>query len=307
MNNTLYILDLLPFVHAGHVNKRSVLTRVEDLGSRVHSVTTPTGGASLVMNALYDIVGTGDIVICSDRRPTIKQDMFADYKANRFHNNDITIERKAAEYILEKCGLSVLYYAGYEADDIIYTLVQKLHNSYEEIFIYTGDSDLYFLVDGKVSIRPTSTRGKTVTLETYEKTPIKGRCYRYNSITMSKICGGDSSDNIPCLPDDVWKKFADNMFAEPLYPHMGNKETIRYWISMLCPEALSQFDLVFPLDVPDVPLTFSTPSISAIRNWGSAINNKMFRGTGDPSFDVKPYVEEMQITLGIYVEEMLDD
>ena len=303
MASTLYVIDLMPFVHAGHVNKRSFLHRVEDIGSRAREVRTYTGGTSLIFNTLYDIVGTGDIVICSDRRPTIKQEMLPEYKATRDHNPEITAERKAAEYILQKCNATVLAYSGYEADDIIYTITRKLHDMYDEIYIYTGDSDLFFLVDDKVTIRPSNSRGKLVTRENYEKTKVHGNYYRYNSITMSKICGGDASDNIPSLPGDVWEEFSEHMFAEPLYPHMGNKETVSYWVSQLCPKALGQVNLVFPLDVPDVPLEFTDIDLHAVRNWGNAINNKIFRGSGDKSFDVAPYVEEMQVKLGIYSEE----
>lgn len=306
MAGKLYIFDLMPFMHAGHVNKRSYLQRIEDLGSRARSVYTYTGGTSLIFNTLYEVVGTGDIVFCSDRHPTIKQEMYSEYKANRDHNHEITMERKAAEYILEKCNATILYRAGYEADDIIYTLVRKLHDVYEEIYIYTGDSDLYFLVDDKVSIRPSNSKGKYVTRENYEQTKVKGNCYRYNSITMAKICGGDSSDNIPCLPADVWKQFSENMYKDALYPYMGDKDTVRYWVSMLCPGALPQVDLVFPLDVPDVPTEFSAIDLQSVRNWGDAINNKVFRGTGLKGFDVKPYVEDMQVNLGIYSEENND-
>lgn len=304
MANTLFVLDLLPFVHAGHVNKWSFLHRVEDLGSRVQEVKTPTGGVSLVFNTLYDIIEKGDIVICSDRRPTIKQEMYPEYKANRAHNPEINVEKRAAEYILEKCNATVLYYAGYEADDIIYSIVKQQHDNYDEIYVYTGDSDLYFLVDDKVTIRPASSKGKTVTRENYEKTKVHGNCYRYNSITMTKICGGDAGDNIPPLPGPVWEQFSQNMYAEALYPHMGDKNIVKFWVGQLVPEALPQVDLVFPLDVPDLPTEFSTIDKYAVRNWGSAINNKIFRGTGDASFDVAPYVEEMQVKLGIYSQEV---
>ena len=228
--------------------------------------------------------------------------MSPDYKANREHNPEIRQERDAAEYILQKCGISVLAYPGYEADDIIYTLVNKLHDRYDKIYIYTGDSDLYFLVDEKVSIRPSSSKAKSVDINTYEKTKVKGNMYRYNSIPLAKICGGDSSDNIAPLPPEIWSKFSERMFAEALYPHMGNKELVTYWCSSLCPEALYQVDLVFPLDVPNVPLEFSEVDMQAVKNWGDAINNKIFRGAGDPNFDVKPYIEDMQVNLGIYTQ-----
>lgn len=305
MRDTLYIIDLLPFIHAGHVNKHSFLYRVEDIGSRVREIRTYTGGTSLIFNTLYEIVGKGDIVICSDRRPTIKQDMYAEYKANREHNHEILMERKAAEYILEKVGATVLAYSGYEADDIIYTITKAVHEKYEHIYIYTGDSDLYFLVDEKVSILPSNSRGKTVTRENYESTKVHGNYYRYNTITVSKIGGGDASDNIPGLQGKVKEDFTKYICVDSLFPYMGNKDILRYWVEYAVPEALGQVDLVFPLDVPDVPLQFSNIDLHAVKNWGDAINNKIFRGSGDRAFNVAPYVEEMQVNLGIYSEEVI--
>lgn len=300
----LYIFDLMPCVFAGNVNKRSKLEYLVEGGSHCYSVTIPTGGVSLIFNELYNIVGTGDIIFCSDRNATIKKEMFPEYKANRDHKPEINVAKHVAEYILDKCNGTVCYCPGYEADDFIYTLVKKYHDVYDKIYIYTGDSDLYFLVDDKVSIRPSSSNAKTVTRENYERVIKKGVITRYNTTTFAKICCGDSSDNIPGLPRQVFDQFGATMYSDNMIEHLGNKEIVKYWMGILCPEALPQVDLVFPLDVPEeeLPTEIKEMDKRMIRNLGASMNNRVYRGSGDANFDVTPYVEELY-SLGYYVEE----
>lgn len=300
----LYVFDVLPFVHAGNVNKWSKLEYLVDTGSRCYSTTIPTGGVSLIFNELYNIVGTGDIVFCSDRTPTIKRDMYSEYKNNREHNDKIRISRDVTEYILKKCGGTVLACHGYEADDFIYTVVRHLHDQYDNIFIYTGDSDLYFLVDEKVSIRPSSSNAKSVNIENYETVIKKGVRTRYNTKTFAKVLCGDASDNVPGVPQAYVDAVVDVMYSDQMIRNLGNRELVRYWVNNLCPELVPQVDLIFPLDAPIDELPDPIPEMDKymIRNIGASINNKIYRGTGDASFDVSPYSEELY-HMGCFLED----
>lgn len=303
MPNILHIFDVSTFVHAGHVNKRSRLETLEKVGATWKSKVTPAGGVSLIFNQLYNVVGRGDLVFCCDRLPTIKMDMYSEYKANRIHKPEIAIEKRVAEYILQECGCHVLARAGYEADDLIYSLVKKFHDKYDEIYLYLNDSDLYFLVDDKVSVKPASSKGKEVTRENFEQVAVKGGC-RYNNITISKIMSGDISDNIPALPPELRKEFKERMSIEEFYPYYGDKNFVREWVARLLPDALSQVELVFPLDVDDLPDSFKVPDKQAIMNFGDAIGNRFFKNRGSVDFDVMPYTVAMQ-NMGMYVEEDL--
>lgn len=303
MSNILHIFDVSTFVHAGHVNKASKLETIEKVGATWRTKVTPTGGVSLIFNKLYELVGKGDMVFCCDRLPTIKMDMYSEYKGTRKHKPEIGVEKRVAEYILQECGCTVVARAGYEADDLIYSFVQKFHDKYDHIYLHLNDSDLYFLVDEKVSVKPASSSGKEVTMENFERVAMKGGC-RYNNITISKIMSGDVSDNIPPLPPDVRKKFRENMSIEEFYPFYGDKNFVTQWVMRLVPEALAQVDLVFPLLIDDIPDTFSEPNPLMIKNFGDAINNKLFRNRGSVDFDVTPYTVAMQ-EQGLYIEEEL--
>ncbi len=301
MPRILHVFDLKPFIHAGNVNKYSKLEQTVQVGPTWKTLVTPTGGLSLLFNTLYNIVGLGDVVICTDRNPTIKKEMSPIYKNNRPHKSSVQVDSAAAEYILSKCGCSIIARAGYEADDIIYTIVRRLHDSYDQIYVYTADSDLYFLVDAIVSIKPSSSRAKEVTLENYNEVLFKKRA-KYNSLTMQKILCGDPSDNIPGLPMDLRKEMAEFFYTEQMLPHLGDYDFVRSWCDTLFPDAIPQVDLVFPLWVDDVPFEYKTPDKYLMRNFGAAIHNKMFHRLGDADFDIQPYIEDMH-SKGIYLEE----
>lgn len=302
MPKILHIFDVSPFIHAAKKTSHSKLEQVIPDGTSWKTQVTPTGGTSLLFNHIYNICNTGDVVFCCDRNPTIKKDMSPGYKSTRNHEQRVAVEKAAAEYILQECGFTVLARAGYEADDIIYTLVQKLHKAYDNIYIYTSDSDLYFLVDDVVSIKPSSTRAKEITRANYEQQLAK-KGAKYNTLTVQKIIKGDTSDNIPALPKNVQLKVANALYKDEFYPYLGDKKFVRDWVAYLVPEALNQVDLVFPLYIEDIPTEFSKPDIQTVVNFGDAINNSIFRGHGDRDFDIKPHVIELQDKRGIYIEE----
>lgn len=302
MSRVLHVFDVSPFVHAGHVNKYSKLEQIIDVGVTWKTQVTPTGGASLIFNSLYSIVGKGDCVFCCDRNPTIKKSILPTYKCRREHARDIEIEKAVAEYLLELCGFTVIARAGYEADDIAYSIVKKFYNQYDNIYVYTSDSDYYFMVDDKVSIMPSSSRAKQVTKNTYEQVLYK-KHIRYNLQTLLKIADGDTSDDIPALPEPLRSDVKRVFSNEGVRQRCGDPEYVREMMKVIFPDAVKQVDLVFPLIVEDLPNEIKQPDISMVRNVGDAINNKMFRGMAAPGFSMDVYIEDMQ-SKGYYVEEV---
>jgi hypothetical protein len=121
-------------------------------------------------------------------------------------------------------------------------------------------------------------------------------------MTVQKILKGDVSDCIPGLPKNLQLILAQTLYQEPMLPQLGNREFVRQWVQYLAPEAVKQVDLVFPLDVDDVPIDFLEPNRHYIVNFGAAINNKYLRGKGTPDFDIDPYISDIQ-SHGYYIEE----
>ena len=166
--NILHVVDMSPCIYAGSFNRRSFIQGdVVNTGNGYRERNIPTGGTSMLFNILGQYMGTGPIAFVADRNPTIKKELYQDYKGSRTHPNDVSIGKEVAEYILKDCGFTIYAEEGYEADDVIYTIVRQNRMRYDHIFVHTADSDLYILVRDNVSILPTSSKAKTVTMDNY--------------------------------------------------------------------------------------------------------------------------------------------
>lgn len=301
----LKVVDVSSYIHAGAVNKSAVIDGpIVQTDRGYTSRDIAAGGASLIFNLLYYSFNEDtDFLFCCDRRPTIKQEMFPDYKGSRHHAENILKSKEVTEIILRDCGFTILAEEGYEADDFIYSAVKKFHDQYDEIHIHTGDSDLYFLVDDKVSIQKSHSRTKIVTKMNYGKSFKKiTDNMPYNMSSFYKVCFGDSSDDIPPISD---KEAARNLYRSALgyFPaHMGNKEYARQFVDTFAPWALPQFDLVYPLDT-DVPDDISKGNAEKIYTWGKVMKNKLFSNIdGKVAEETTQDIVAEMVAMGLYME-----
>lgn len=289
----LRIFDTSAFVHAGKVNKHAfLLPELRDEANAYTEYKIYAGGTSLLWNILYSEFGKDDLVFCVDRRPTLKQEMYAEYKANREHSTEVQKQKDVCEYILRNCGFTVLSEDGYEADDFIHSLVQEHKRSYDHIYIYCNDSDLYYLVDENVSVLPSSSRAKSVDIQNYTYTVRKDRYTPYNALTFYKILCGDVSDNIPKMDEELADRIRRAYDNETYYGYMGKKDVMLDMFNMFGKEAYDQCALVFPLDVR-VPSTFARGDKIRVADWGSAVRNKLWRTNEAPPAYIQECIEEM--------------
>jgi hypothetical protein len=232
------------------------------------------GGVSQLFNLVYKYLDTGTFVFCCDRAPTVKRGMDEMYKTSRNKNERVVTEKEIAEFVLADCGFTVLAEEGYEADDLIYTCVQKFKNQYDHVYVHTGDSDLYLLVCENVSILPTHSKAKTVTLENFQYTVKKDHNIKYNTITFQKVLDGDRSKDIHPLDVDLKCKAVD-LFGEDFYRvRMGNKTFMRELVEQHIPAILPQFDLVYPLEAPVPEELVNGWDKTRIRGWAHKIKHK---------------------------------
>lgn len=298
----LRIFDVSAFVHAGMVNRHAyLLPPLDVLPDAFRERRIYCGGTSMLWNILYQHWGTCDMVFCCDRRPTIKQNMYEGYKSSREHKPGVSKSKEVCEYILNDCGLPVLFKDGYEADDFIYSLVQEHKNSYDKIYIYTSDSDLYFLVSENVSIEPSSTRAKRVNMQNYTYTVRSNLYTPYNVLTFYKVLFGDKGDDIPPLEGGLAMRMREALDV-PLYQKFfGDKETAMALIGMFGPEATKQGQLVYPLDVR-VPTTFACGDKLRIAEWGNAFHNQYWKTGRRDSARIEECIAEMD-KLGLAVDD----
>ena len=307
MKKILSIYDVSSFIHAGHVNKRAFLERLvqKDIPGQPCKWATQytlAGGTAFVLKAAILGAQRGDVVFCCDRNPTIKKSMLPGYKSNRNHPDSIENDKKLAEFVLKHCGACVLASAGYEADDIITTLVHNFHDRYDAIHVYTGDSDLYFLVDDLVTIKPSSSRAKEVTMENFSTAFKRGVTIPYNYAIPYKILYGDASDCIPPLSECYRERFIE-LTTMGRYPSvLGRKDVLTHLMTDFCPWAKESLDLIYPLTVEGLPEEFSVPDVQMMINWADTMHCGEYSGMAAYEFNPEPLIEEVQ-RMGLYEED----
>lgn len=104
----------------------------------------------------YDNMPETHIVVCTDRSSSRKEDSEDNsYKGNRsssrFDEHDVAAIHQT-EHAIEQLGIPVLGHDGYEADDIIQSIVHQYYTHFRDITIYTPDADLAVLIDDKVKL-----------------------------------------------------------------------------------------------------------------------------------------------------------
>ncbi|MFW0838117.1 MAG: DNA polymerase I [Candidatus Komeilibacteria bacterium] len=131
--------------------------------------------------------------------PTFRHEEFTDYKAQREAPPDEFIDQIPLIYeILEVFNIPIYTAKGYEADDVIGTLVHKMNASKPDLkcIIVTGDMDALQLVNKNNSVF-TIRRGITDTIIYDEAAVIKRYGFKPKQIIDFKALRGDPSDNIP--------------------------------------------------------------------------------------------------------------
>lgn len=124
----------------------------------------------------------GSVIVAMDKPPYWRNDVFPDYKSNRPERNEAAIEElKRCIEEIKADGWKVAYAPGFEADDVIYTLVQE----HKDAVVYGTDKDLLQCCDIK---EPWS--GKI-------KTPEETLRVKRDQVVDYLTLVGDASDNIP--------------------------------------------------------------------------------------------------------------
>jgi len=170
------------------------------------STGTPTnaifGFASMLVKILTDY-GPKATVVVWDAGDTGRKTLYADYKAQRTSRPDLLKEQwPHLEPLVDAFGYRNLRVEGYEADDVIASIVERARTTDPQIpvMVVTGDRDAYQLVDDGVVKIMTTSRGITDT-RVYDRQGVIDR-YGIPPELIPDFIGlkGDTSDNIPGVP-----------------------------------------------------------------------------------------------------------
>ena len=160
------------------------------------------GFASMLVKILTDY-GPKATVVVWDAGDTGRKELYADYKAQRTTRPDLLKEQwPHLEPLVDAFGYRTCRVEGYEADDVIASIVERARHADPPIpvMVVTGDRDAYQLVDDGVVKIMTTSRGITDT-RVYDREGVIDR-YGIPPELIPDFIGlkGDTSDNIPGVP-----------------------------------------------------------------------------------------------------------
>jgi DNA polymerase-1 len=231
----------------------------------------PVGAVLGVVNMLLKLIDEHRpehfAVVFDARGKTFRDELFAEYKANRPPMPDeLSAQVGPLLEIVQALGLPILQVPGVEADDVIGTLTQQARAAGMQTLVSTGDKDMAQLVNGDVTLVNTMTGKVLDRAGVEEKFGVPPE-----RIVDWLALVGDSSDNIPGVPKcgpktatkwlqefgdlDTLKARADEVggkIGESLRAHLDQLELSHELATIRCDVELEQGPADLKPSPPDV-------------------------------------------------------
>lgn len=241
----------------------------------------PTGalyGLSTMLIRIIADMQPDVMVACFDLpKPTYRHQAYEAYKAGRAKADDALVDQiKKAKEVFEAFSIPQLSAEGFEADDVLGTLVARyMADSSLEIVIASGDMDTLQLVSGTTVRVFTLKKGLSDTV-LYDENKVVER-FGFGPVLIPDYKGlaGDPSDNITGVPG-VGDKTATALIQtfgpiEALYealkkegPSVVAKAKLKERIGalLIANEEEARFSKMLATIRRDVPITYELPTIT---------------------------------------------
>jgi DNA polymerase I len=214
----LMLLDGFGLVYRGYYALPPLTTSKGELVNGVF------GFCSIVLRGIADLKPDYVAVSFDLSGPTFRHEQYADYKATRTRMpDDLAAQFPKVREVVKALRIPVYEMQGFEADDVIGTLVGQAEAAGVETTIVTVDLDMLQLVTDR--IRLMTTRSGVENTVIYDPARIWERFgLRPDQMIDYKALKGDPTDNIPGVPG-VGEKTAAKLVAEwetldNLYAHI---------------------------------------------------------------------------------------
>lgn len=201
-----------------------------------------------------------------------RKDVSTEYKATRTASADIHIQTEILLDLGKRLDIPCMKMDGFEADEIIYKIVDVNLEDYYNMDILTGDKgDIAgCIVKPGISLIGATTGAASIRRENYEFGVRNGTVVKYNSILPYNVFMGKPSNNLGVLhlPSGVRSKDLYMNFLkfckeyEILQEHMSKREHFRSWVVTRFREGLITREdaqtildrefLCFPRDIPEM-------------------------------------------------------
>ncbi len=179
---------------------RAFFALPESIGTSDGRPTNAIYGLASMLVKIIDEHHPQGVVVAWDAGWSGREKTYDLYKAQRKPRPDLLREQwPHLMPLVEAFGYTNVKVDGYEADDVIASLVKQAREQGIEVMVVTGDRDAYQLVAEGVRVMSTS-RGITET-KIYDRAAVEER-YGVPPESITDLMGlrGDTSDNIPGVP-----------------------------------------------------------------------------------------------------------
>jgi DNA polymerase-1 len=179
---------------------RAFFALPESIGTSDGRPTNAIYGLASMLVKIIDEHHPQGVVVAWDTGWSGREKTYDLYKAQRKPRPDLLREQwPHLMPLVEAFGYTNVRVEGYEADDVIASLVKQAREEGIEVMVVTGDRDAYQLVADGVRVMSTS-RGITET-KIYDREAVEER-YGVPPELICDLMGlrGDTSDNIPGVP-----------------------------------------------------------------------------------------------------------
>ena len=213
---TLVLLDSHAIIHRAY----------HALPDFMSSKGEPTGALYGLANMLMKIIEElkpDHIVACYDLPgKTFRHESYDDYKAGRAKADDALVSQlQSSRDIFEAFNIPIYDSPGFEADDILGTIVEKVKNDKDlRVIVASGDMDTMQLVDDKKVQVYTLKKGINDTILYDEEKVVERFGFAPEFLADYKGLRGDPSDNI------VGVKGVGEKTATTLVKHFGSVEKL---------------------------------------------------------------------------------
>ena len=187
---------------------------------------------SIVLRGFQD-VKPDFVIACFDLAgPTFRHEQYTDYKATRREMpDDLRDQFPIVRQLIEAFGIPIYQMQGFEADDLIATLVRQAEGRDVHTTIVSGDLDLLQIVSPRTTLM--TTRGGVQQTTFYDPDKVMERYgLRPPQMVDFKALKGDATDNIPGIAG-VGEKTAAKLVQD-----FGSLDGIYDTIDRVTPEKL---------------------------------------------------------------------
>jgi len=209
---------------------RAFFALPSDLATTTGQQTNAVYGFTSMLVKLFGEIAPDRIAVCFDvGRPAYRYEVYTEYKANRKTTPvEFSAQMPLIREVLDTLHIPIVEVPGYEADDVIATLVREASERGVPVMIVSGDRDTLQLVDDQAGVEVMMTSRGITDTRVYDAAAVLDRYgvppERYVDIAALR---GDPSDNLPGVPG-VGDKTATRLVqtygtAEGVVEHAGEE------------------------------------------------------------------------------------